>query len=85
MLADELDAYKERGNKYIDVNIWEIQDLYKEEGVKREERRIEDKKVILIKPYEVSQSTSSKSILSTTQSSFILDEVNNLLKYIKFI
>jgi len=85
MLADELDAYKERGNKYIDVNIWEIQDLYKEEGVKREERRIEDKKVILIKPYEVSQSTSSKSILSTTQSSFILDKVNNLLKYIKFI
>jgi len=85
MLADELDAYKERGNKYIDDNIWKIQDLYKEEGVKREEGRIEDKKVILIKPYEVSQSTSSKSILSTTQSSFILDEVNNLLKYIKFI
>ena len=30
MLVDELDAYKEKGNKYINNNIWEIQDLYKE-------------------------------------------------------
>ena len=85
MLADELDAYKERGNKYMDDNIWEIQDLYEEEEVKREEGRIEDKEVILIKPYEVSQLTSSKSTLLTTQSSFITDEVDNLLKYMKFI
>jgi len=85
MLADELDAYKERGNKYMDNNIWEIQDLYEEEEVKREEGRIEDKEVILIKPYEVSQLTSSKSTLLTTQSSFITDEVDNLLKYMKFI
>ena len=28
MLADELDAYKEQGNKYVDDNIQEIQELY---------------------------------------------------------
>ena len=30
MLADELDAYKGQGNKYVDENIQEIQELYKE-------------------------------------------------------
>jgi len=40
--------------------------------------QVEDKEVILIKPYEVSSSSSTKS-------TFIDDEVNNLLKYIKFI
>ena len=29
MLADKLDAYKERGNGYVDNNIWEVQELYK--------------------------------------------------------
>ena len=38
MLADELDRYKGKGNKYVDENIQEIQDLYIEEGVKREEK-----------------------------------------------
>ena len=85
MIADELKAYKGRGNKYVDNNIQEIQNLYKEEGVKREDGRIEDEEVILIKPYEIFQSTSSKSTLSTTQSSFITNEVDNLLKYMKFI
>ena len=33
MLADKLDRYKEKGNKYVDENIWEIQDLYIEEEV----------------------------------------------------
>ena len=80
MLADKLDAYKGRGNKYVDNNIQKIQKLYKEERIKREEGRIEDKEVILIKPYEV-----SKLIFSTTQSSFITDEVKNLLKHMKFI
>ena len=28
-LADELDAYRERGNKYVNDNIQEIQELYK--------------------------------------------------------
>jgi len=47
---------------------------------KKESRkeRVEDEEVILIKPYEVSSS-------STMKSSFIDDEVNNLLKYMKFI
>ena len=39
MLADELDTYKGKGNIYVDDNIWKIQDLYKEEEVKKEEGR----------------------------------------------
>jgi len=39
------------------------------------------KKVILIKPYEVTQSNSS----TTSTTSFITDEVKNLIKYMKFI
>ena len=31
MLADELDKYKRRGNKYMDNNIKKIQELYKDE------------------------------------------------------
>ena len=70
MLANELDIYREKGNSYVDNNIWEIQDLYKEEvGKKKEERikeeevgkkkekRIKEEEVILIKPYKVSEST----------------------------
>jgi len=34
MLANELDCYKERGNKYINNNIWEIQELYIDEETK---------------------------------------------------
>jgi len=34
MLADELDKYKWRGNKYIDDNIKEIQGLYRDEEIK---------------------------------------------------
>jgi len=40
---------------------------------------VEDKEVILVKPYEVSMTTSSSS------TSFIIDEVENLLKHMKFI
>jgi len=80
MLADELDAYKEKGNIYVDSNIQEIQELYKDEEVKKEEGKIENEEVILIKPYKVSKSTSS-----TTQSSFMTDKVNNLIKYMKFV
>ena len=81
ILANELDRYKERGNKYLDDNIWEIQELYINKEMKKEERKVEDKEVILIKPYEVSTTTS----LSSSQTSFITDEVENLLKYIKFV
>jgi len=38
-----------------------------------------EEEVILIKPYEVSESSSTKS------SSFIDEEVNNLIKYMKFV
>ena len=52
-----------------------------DEEVKRNEGRAEDKEVILIKPYEVSSSTS----ISTHSTSFIDEEIENLIKYMKFI
>jgi len=58
----------------VEDNIWKIQELYIEEGNKGE------KEVILVKPYEVSMTTSSSS-----STSFIIDEVKNLLKYMKFV
>ena len=80
MLANEIDYYKERNNKYVDDNIWEIQELYMDEEIRKKEGQIEDEEVILIKPYEVSMITSSLS-----KTSFIIDEVKNLLKYMKFV
>ena len=50
-----------------------------EEQTKKDEGRMEDEEVILIKLYEVSELTLTKSL------SFIDEEVNNLLKYMKFI
>jgi len=41
---------------------------------------MEDKEVILIRPYKVSIMTSLSS-----KTSFIIDEVENLIKYIKFV
>ena len=41
---------------------------------------VEDKEVILVKPYEVSTTTSSSS-----STSFIMDIVKNLIKYMKFV
>ena len=65
MLADELDQYKGRGNNYVEENIREIQELYMDEEVKRDEGRVEDEEIILIKPYEVSSSTSTAPVSST--------------------
>jgi len=80
MLADELDHYKERGNNYVDMKIKEIQELYMEEEAKKEDKgMIENEEVILVRPYEVSTTTSSST------ASFITDEVENLLKHMKFI
>ena len=81
MLADKLDAYREKGNQYGDNNIWEIQELYKnkEQGKESNKRRVEDEEVILIKLYKVLEST----LLS--ESRFINNEVENLMKYMKFI
>ena len=78
-LADELDQYKGKNNSYVETNIREIQELYMDEEMKREEGRVEDEEVILVKPYEVSTTTSSSS------TSFIMDEVKHLLKHMKFI
>ena len=80
MLADKLDAYRGKGNKYIDNNIKEVQELYKNEEMKKEEGRVEDKEVLLVRPYKVSTTTTS-----LLQTYFIMDEVENLLKYMKFV
>ena len=80
ILADELDWYKEKGNKYVDNNIWEIQELYVEEEKKEEKEVVKDKEVILVKLYEVSSTT-----LTSSKTSFITDEIKNLIKYIKFV
>ena len=79
MLADELDQYKGKGNDYVEGNIREIQELYIKEEDGEEKGRIEDEEVILVKPYEVSTTTSSSS------TSFITDEIEHLLRHMKFI
>ena len=78
-LADELDRYKGKGNSYVETNIQEIQELYMDEETRKEGGKVEDDEMILIKPYKVSTTTSS----STT--SFIMDEVEHLLKHMKFV
>ena len=80
MLANKLDQYKEKGNKYVDENIQEIQELYIEEEVQDKGKgRVEEEEVILIKPYEALESISTKSLR------FIDEEIDNLLKYMKFV
>ena len=79
MLANEQDHYKEKSNNYVDSNIKEIQELYMNEEIKEEKEVVENKEVILVWPYEVSSITTSSST-----TSFILDEIENLAKYMKF-
>ena len=81
MLVDKLDQYKGKGNRYMEENIQEIQELYMHKEREKEEGKVEDKKVILMKPYKVS--TITTSLLS--QMSFITKEVKNLSKYMKFV
>ena len=81
MLADKLDQYKGMGNKYMEENIQEIQELYMDKEKEKGKGKVKDKEIILIKPYEVSTATTS----STSQMSFITKEVENLSKYMKFI
>ena len=81
MLADKLDTYKEKGNVYMEDNIREIQELFKDEESRKERGHIEEEEVILVKPYKMSKSSSS----TTSTTSFIIEEVENLLKYMKFI
>ena len=79
MLAYELDQYKGKNNKYVDDNIKEIQDIYMD-GEQKEKGTIENEEIILVRPYEISSST-----ISTSSTSFILDEVETLTKYMKFV
>jgi len=65
----------------VDENIQEIQELYMDQEARRNEERAEDEEVILIKPYEVSSST----FISTHSTSFIDEEIENLIKYMKFV
>ena len=51
MLADEMNYYKGRNNKYVNDNIWEIQKLYMNEETRKKQGQIEDEEVRLIKPY----------------------------------
>ena len=80
MLSDELDTSSGWGNQYVDDNIKKIQELYKDRDQTKNtnQGQVKDKEVIPIKPYEISFSSSTKL-------SFIDDEVDNLLKYMKFI
>jgi len=82
MLANGLNAYKGKENIHVDDNIWEIQDIYKGKKAKKEEGEVENEEVILIKPYKTSKTTSSSL---SAQTSFIMDEVENLAKYMKFM
>jgi len=50
MLANEPDQYKGKGNRYMEENIQEIQELYIDKEKEKEEGKVEDKEVILIKP-----------------------------------
>ena len=79
MLADKLDQYKGKGNRYVEENIREIQDIYIEEKNREEKGVVEEEEVILVKPYKVSITTSSSS------TSFIIDKVENLFKHMKFM
>ena len=80
MLANKLDHYKGKGNNYVDSNIKEIQELYMNEEIKEEKRVVENEEVILVQPYKVSLTTTSSST-----TSFISDEIENLTKYMKFM
>ena len=79
MLADELDQYKGRGNRYVEENIWEIQELYIEEENREEKGVVKEEKVILVKPYKVF------TIMSSSSTSFIMNKVENLFKHMKFV
>ena len=79
ILTDKLDRYKERDNSYVDKNIQEIQDLYINEKQQEKGKEKEEEGVILIKPYEVLE------LISIESSSFIDEEIDNLLKHMKFI
>ena len=80
ILANELDRYKGKENCYVDDNIKEIQQLYIDEELPRKEPgKVAEDEVILVKLYEVLESILTKS------SSFVDKEIDNLIKYMKFV
>jgi len=80
MLADELDRYKGKDNKYMEDNIKEIQELYTNEEINPVKGMVKNEEVILVRPYQVDLTT-----MSSSSSSFISDEIDNLEKYMKFV
>ena len=86
LLADGLNNCKGKENKYTEEYIKEIQDTYKQEDIEMEtqdpkgKQQIQDKKVLLYKPYEVN-SLKPK----TLEPKFIQDKIDNLDKYMKFM
>jgi len=74
MLADKLDRYKGKDNKYVEDNIKEIQELYMNKKINQVQGTIKNKEVILVRPYQVESTTTSSSSLS----SFISNEIANL-------
>ena len=44
MLADELDQYKEKDNRYVDNNIQEIQEIYIEKKRRKRKEQLKMKK-----------------------------------------
>ena len=81
MLADELDRYKGKDNKYVEDKIKEIQELYTNKEINQAQGTIENEEVILVQPYQVESTTTS----SSSSSSFISDKIANLEKYMKFM
>jgi len=80
MLADELDRYKGKDNKYVEDNIKEIQELYMNKEINQAKGMVENEEVILVQPYQVASTTTSLS-----SSSFISNKIDNLEKYMKFV
>ena len=73
-LANKLDSYENKGNKYMNENIKEIQELYRDEDLKSKQETIQDEEVVLFKPYKTTKSMTSKTI----EMSFIQEEIRNL-------
>jgi len=86
LLADELDKYKEKGNDYEKGHIKKIQDTYKQEDIIIKEQdtkgkqQIQDKEVLLYKPYKVDLSKPK-----TPEPTFVQNKITNLEKYMKFM
>jgi len=64
----------------VEDNIKEIQELYTNKEINQAKGTVENEEVILVRPYQVNSTT-----MSSSSSSFISDEIDNLKKYMKFV